>query len=1095
MVDQSLSEDSEVEVEVLAGASTSTTTASRSQKRKNATTLQEERAPKRRQSAPAGKENRPEGRTTRESNIIIKPALITKRPRQPVQARTHTAPDKGGLRPPTSKLYYDESLGEIPEAEASIFLEDDDLEEKFDGNDDSKPVRFLTNFTIFDPRHKNELVSLHEMEAPEPTIDREFEASGDVRPVLDLDEDEGQEDDGNDEQGVDRIRLSAILRFWTDYTQDAAAVWVETVHAWYILECPASDYECLYTRFLKPIRVAQFVLSTILSDSRQARQNGKEPALVINDLRAALHRHSTPGLRFHESDLDEAAPGIIEALNDLDQEDYNIVDQHPAVQHFIPKKRRTRGSRLLSAIRAPSARSKRPKIRNLDLAVLRKEAQCATHVTPAIYELSRGYFNGDMVVIGSKPAPQDLGPSPRMVLECITKYWQKSSHEREIDLGECIASSQYAADITVDDVTYRSGDCVVMLAGPDGGKPGTPVYDESLCIPMGSVLADFFWFAKIINIYDSGEIHVQWFVASSRTTMGEISDPHELFLIDHCEDLDVNVVLGKIVVHDTPSKARRNAPDEFFCQFTFDSALGVYKDTKTALVDPTDPSSLCPICPAIAARKQQEVLRRVASGGVAWRGSVYHPYDFVKIKNKAHDGPCRIGQVHSIKVSKLKDSLEAVMRVRLAGRVATLTELPPQKERDERELFLTDEEERVPIGDIISACHVIHRDAVNDLRSWLSRSPDHFYAQYHFPAVRPRDWAEREAISEIVQCKDCLADKALKLKLDKIFQTSAKKSLRAFDPFAGVGAFGRGLEESGCINVTHSVEISPSACETLRINSAEMTIFNQDSNKILEYAIKTHEDRAADITDLYTDSDYSQPHSGLNMYKKTDDRKSNLILNLLSWVDFLKPDYCLFENVRGFLSYRLNATQASEHRTEGGIENGGLKFLLRAMVALGYQAQFGLLDAGRHGAPQGRVRFFLIAAKGGLTLPKLPRPSHEFSGASLQIQLEDGVIKPINTEAGIASLPFVSIEDAIGDLPLFDWKSSENTITTEIRVSRDIPAVACDNARPSCGIHGPAEYRHKKPLTTFQRHCRANEDEIEDLQHVTRTYPEATVER
>ena len=141
-------------------------------------------------------------------------------------------------------------------------------------------------------------------------------------------------------------------------------------------------------------------------------------------------------------------------MDDLDLEDYGIVDQHPAVQYFVPKKRRTRGSRS-SAIRAPSARSKRPKIRNLDLAVLRKEAQCATHVTPAIYELSRGYFNGDMVIVGSKPAPQKLEPSPRVVLDCITKIWQKSSQEREIDLGECIASSQYAADITVDDVTYR----------------------------------------------------------------------------------------------------------------------------------------------------------------------------------------------------------------------------------------------------------------------------------------------------------------------------------------------------------------------------------------------------------------------------------------------------------------------------------------------------------------------------------------------------------------------------------------------------------------------------------------------------------------
>lgn len=70
------------------------------------------------------------------------------------------------------------------------------------------------------------------------------------------------------------------------------------------------------------------------------------------------------------------------------------------------------------------------------------------------------------------------------------------------------------------------------------------------------------------------------------------------------------------------------------------------------------------------------------------------------------------------------------------------------------------------------------------------------------------------------------------------------------------------------------------------------------------------------------------------MYQKASDVKSNLILNVLSWVDFLKPKYCIFENVRGFLSFRLNATQAGIHRVEGGIEMGGLKFVLHAMVAM-----------------------------------------------------------------------------------------------------------------------------------------------------------------
>jgi hypothetical protein len=72
------------------------------------------------------------------------------------------------------------------------------------------------------------------------------------------------------------------------------------------------------------------------------------------------------------------------------------------------------------------------------------------------------------------------------------------------------------------------------------------------------------------------------------------------------------------------------------------------------------------------------------------------------------------------------------------------------------------------------------------------------------------------------------------------------------------------------------------------------------------------------------------------MFQKANDIKSNLILNLLSWVNFLQPRYCIFENVRGFLSYNLNAIQVDEHRTTGGINMGGLKFLVHAMLAMKY---------------------------------------------------------------------------------------------------------------------------------------------------------------
>ena len=74
------------------------------------------------------------------------------------------------------------------------------------------------------------------------------------------------------------------------------------------------------------------------------------------------------------------------------------------------------------------------------------------------------------------------------------------------------------------------------------------------------------------------------------------------------------------------------------------------------------------------------------------------------------------------------------------------------------------------------------------------------------------------------------------------------------------------------------------------------------------------------------------------MFRKAHDRKSHLILNLHSWVDFLKPKYCFFENVRGFLRYNLHARQADKHNVKGGIHTGGLKFLVHALLSMGYVA-------------------------------------------------------------------------------------------------------------------------------------------------------------
>lgn len=72
------------------------------------------------------------------------------------------------------------------------------------------------------------------------------------------------------------------------------------------------------------------------------------------------------------------------------------------------------------------------------------------------------------------------------------------------------------------------------------------------------------------------------------------------------------------------------------------------------------------------------------------------------------------------------------------------------------------------------------------------------------------------------------------------------------------------------------------------------------------------------------------------MYQKANDLRNELFLNTLSWVDHLRPKFCLFENVEGFVSFNLCTTQAGPHRVTGGIEKGGIKFTVRVLTAMGY---------------------------------------------------------------------------------------------------------------------------------------------------------------
>ena len=287
--------------------------------------------------------------------------------------------------------------------------------------------------------------------------------------------------------------------------------------------------------------------------------------------------------------------------------------------------------------------------------------------------------------------------------------------------------------------------------------------------------------------------------------------------------------------------------------------------------------------------------------------------------------------------------------------------------------------------------YVLHDQSVPDYAQWVEQSPDHFHVFFHFPTLSPKSWAERREFEwkKMRVCGSCVDARYLHLERVREFETDAeRKPLRIFDPFAGVGALSLGLERAGGMKLTHAVEISPSAAQTLKCVSLPSLTAGHDVDYAIEITaplrlctinvlmrftatrfagtsfarmrrcgicitscslhLPSREISTASLLDFlgawssrtpslrltHRAIPRSQPHSTLNMFQKANDVKSHLILNLLSWVDFLEPKYCVFENVKGFLQYNPGAVQVDIHRVEGGIEMGGLRFLVHAMLSM-----------------------------------------------------------------------------------------------------------------------------------------------------------------
>lgn len=173
------------------------------------------------------------------------------------------------------------------------------------------------------------------------------------------------------------------------------------------------------------------------------------------------------------------------------------------------------------------------------------------------------------------------------------------------------------------------------------------------------------------------------------------------------------------------------------------------------------------------------------------------------------------------------------------------------------------------------------------------------------------------------------------------------------DLFSGAGGMSLGAQMSG-IDVAVAIESDKYACATYAANHKNTTLLNEDIRSVR--SIKLPSRRKPLI--LFG----GPPCQGFSTSNQRTRHAANsgnwLFKEYVRLVKVLKPDWLVFENVRGILE------------TEGGLF---LECILSSFQKAGYSLSWGIINAKDFSVPQNRSRLFIVGSRHGLTVA-LPAP-------------------------------------------------------------------------------------------------------------------------
>ncbi|EJU05027.1 S-adenosyl-L-methionine-dependent methyltransferase [Dacryopinax primogenitus] len=374
--------------------------------------------------------------------------------------------------------------------------------------------------------------------------------------------------------------------------------------------------------------------------------------------------------------------------------------------------------------------------------------------------------------------------------------------------------------------------------------------------------------------------------------------------------------------------------------------------------------------------------------------SEYHLHDFVYFRGIQKDDiphPFRVGQMMNFEKTGHMERVTVQHFGRYDDLEAASEDRSEQGERDPRHLYASRVSYRLSKNVLCGHCVVRHYREFCKLEDELRYQENQFYVKFLSRIANP---AINICTKNLVPLKPDDLRQCTKPSCKNRTEQGATNPhipLKCLALFHGAGGLSLGLEQAGCIVTKWAIDAYPSAHVTLKTNFPDVAAILQDTNAVLRRAIELAEgkhppplfqlnsktERCPDLprpgeVDIIIGGPPCQGFSRLNPFASALDSRNSLIGNALSYVDFLHPRFVLLENVPPLL--KMSSTVRDETGDEEHIENAFAKLIVSFLVQRGYQVRFKVLQAGQHGAPQGRSRAIFWAAWHGEVLPDFPFP-------------------------------------------------------------------------------------------------------------------------